>query len=128
MAKFDGIPKVYASKETKPYYNFLVDDQELFPSIADLFHLATAIGLRQDIRTPIGSKDELLNVYTIDKEDLLETLLEAKMPQSTGEERLQALQEYAETGILYLKAQFDKEHRLNISALLDFVPAEVASH
>ena len=128
MAKFDGVPKVYASRETKPYYNFFVDEHHIFPSIADLFHLAAAIGLYQNKRTPIQGKDELLNVYTIDKDDLFETLLESKMQDSTGEQRLLALQEYAETGILYLKSRYDREQTLGVAALLEFAPRETTAN
>ena len=121
MAKFGGAAKLYASKTTKPHYNFFVDDLKIFPSMVDLFHLCAAIGIRQDKRTPITERDELLNVYSIDKEDIFEALLEFRMPGEPGETRLQALQEYAETGIQYLRQTYDREHQLDWTYLLNLV-------
>jgi hypothetical protein len=124
MAKFGGSPKVYASDDTKPLYNMFVDELKMFPSMSDLFHLCAAIGIRQDKRTEIKEKYEMLNVYSIDKEDIFETLLESMMPDVAPEQRLVALQEYAETGILYLKEVYDRDGRLDWDYILGLIPAE----
>lgn len=118
MAKFGGAAKVYASKATKRYYNYFVDDLKAFPSMTDLFHLCASIGMRQEKRTPIEEKDELINVYSIDKDDIFETLLESMLPGESGETRLQVLQEYAETGIRYLHSKQESEHSIDWNQLI----------
>jgi hypothetical protein len=79
---------------------------ELFPRILDAFHLAAAIGISAiDIPEQHGRKPfqretpEILNMYSVDPDEVLGPLLVALFPDTSGNERYNMLMEFAEYGI-----------------------------
>jgi hypothetical protein len=73
---------------------------ELFPRILDAFHLAAAIGISEGGRKPFQrDTPEILNMYSVDPDEVLGPLLVALFPDTSGNERYNMLMEFAEYGI-----------------------------
>lgn len=119
MARYGNLAKVYVSPEAKKKYDYFTKNLKAFPSMVDLFHLSAALGIWLGEREPLAGRDELLNVYSIDKDETFETLLEGLHPELSGEERLEALQEYAEAGIHYLDSLYRREGQVDLAPILE---------
>jgi hypothetical protein len=104
-----GAIKVYTT--AREAYSALVDadDPRKFGRNVDAFHVAAAIGIRLGTTLPGGTgerREELLNVYTIDPDGILWTILSARHPEASGNERFEKLMDYADRGIRQLKDDF----------------------
>jgi hypothetical protein len=120
MGRFGESAKVNVSEEARAMYDGLID-RRVTASIVDLFHLSAAIGIVFGERRPIDKQVELLNVYTIDKENIFSTLLEEMHPELSPEQRLGVLLEHAEIGIRYLQQQYEKYGTIDWPKLVDTV-------
>lgn len=92
--------------------------RKIMASLVDLFHLSAAIGISFGERKPITGPEELVNVYSIDKDNVFSTLLEEMFPDMQPEQRLDILEEYSEAGIRYLSQQAEKYHMIDWTKLL----------
>ena len=98
--------RVWVSAKSKSKYESLAGkgkrkkkSKRMFKSQASLFDFCTAIGLRDDERLEVDSRVELVQSYSIDKNDALAIVAISKEPSLEGEEILRRLEEHAEYGI-----------------------------
>ena len=125
MVKFGGAKKVMINPESKKIYRKFCDEEKFFPRYVDLFHFAAAIGIRLGKRKELGERvEEFVNVYSIDQEDVFETLLKELHPEADGVKRLKLLEEYAEAGIRILKERYDRDKKIDIEEII----RELESH
>jgi hypothetical protein len=117
MVRFDGAPKVFVSNNARKIYEFFCSTEKIFPQLVDLFQVSAAIGIHQKKRKKLEDRDELVNTYSIDQDEVFESLIKELHPEADGKERLNILQEYAEAGIFYLKDYYDKHGVLRFSEL-----------
>lgn len=117
MVRFDGTPKVFVSTEARKIYEFFCTTEKLFPQLVDLFQVSAAIGIHLKKRKKLADRDELVNTYSIDQDEVFESLIKEMHPEADGKERLNLLQEYAEAGIFYLKEYYEKQGVLRFSDL-----------
>jgi hypothetical protein len=117
--------KVYTTKYD--IYKRLVDtdNPHKFARQIDAFHTAVAIGIRlKKTVEPLGSKksrEELVNVYSIDPDGILWAAISALHPDSSGSERYELLMNYADYGIERLDEAFNIYGNLqtSIETILD---------
>lgn len=94
-----GAAKVYTGSR-EMYETVQRRCPELFPRILDAFHLAVAIGIIDERRKPFQrTGPEILNMYSVDPDDVFAPLLMALFPEASGNERYNMLMEFAEYGI-----------------------------
>ena len=98
--------RVWVSAQTKGKYESLAGKgprkgkgEKIFKTQAALFDLCTAIGLRDGQSSEIRKRVELVQSYSIDKNDALALVLLSKEPELEDEQILRRLEEYAEYGI-----------------------------
>lgn len=103
-----GAAKIYTRK--RKFYDELTDPKNpiKLPRLMDTFHVAAAIGLRLDQadESTEASREELINVYTIDPDSVLWLLMSAREPEASGQERFEKLVAYAEYGVERLAEEF----------------------
>lgn len=103
-----GASKVYTFKyET---YKRLVDpaDPHKFSRNVDAFHAAVAVGIRLKVTALSEGKgrEELLNMYSVDQDEVLWAVISALHPEASGTERFEKLMGYADFGIERLEEEF----------------------
>ena len=104
-----GASKVYTTK--RDAYNKLVDanNSNKFSRQIDAFHAAAAIGIRLGIPKSTEyseSREELVNVYSIDPDGILWALISSLHYEASGDERFKKLMNYADYGIEKLAKEF----------------------
>jgi hypothetical protein len=119
-----GASKVYTTEYVA--YKRIVDsdDPHKFARQIDAFHAAASIGIRlKTIPSPDTTKhrEELVNVYSIDPDDVLWAAVSALHPEASGAERFEKLMNYADFGIQRLDEEFTIFGNLQaaIDAILD---------
>lgn len=94
-----GARKIYTGSRGM-YDAVLAGCPELFPRILDAFHLAAAIGISEGKRKTFQRvQPEILNMYSVDPEEVLGPLIIAQNPDASPNDRYNMLQEFAEYGI-----------------------------
>lgn len=94
-----GAAKVYTGSR-QMYEAVQGQCPELFPRILDAFHLAAAIGIIEGKRKTFQrTGPEILNMYSVDPEEVIAPLLVALFPDASGDERYGMLLEFAEYGM-----------------------------
>ena len=112
MARYDGVPKVFVSTKARKNYEFFCKTENIFPRLVDLFHFSASVGILLKKRKSLADRDELVNTYSVDQEEIFETILKEMHPDADGKTRLSLLQEYAEAGIEVLREFYDKHGKL----------------
>lgn len=116
--------KVYTAERTS--YNRIVDSQDphKFSRMVDAFHASAALGLRLNLSSPQEGrqKDELLNVYSIDPEQIFWALLSAMNMEASGAQRFEILMAYADSGVRKIAEEF--EIYGDVQAALDAILGE----
>jgi hypothetical protein len=107
--------RVWVSAKSKSKYEALAGkgkdkkkSKKIFKSQASLFDLCAAIGLRNDERLEVENRVELVQSYSIDKNDALAIVAISKEPNLESEAILRRLEEYAEYGINKLHSWITK--------------------
>lgn len=107
--RWGGASKVYTFRDES--YNRLVDPKKTdkFTRKTDAFHVAAAIGIRLNKTAIIEERDhrvELTNIYSIDPDDVLWTVISAMYPDDSESERFEKLKSFADFGIEMLEKEF----------------------
>lgn len=116
--------RVWVSSESKSKYEFLAGkmkgkkkSKRFFKSQASVFDFCAAIGIRDDERKDVKDRVELVQSYSIDKDDALAIIAISKEPELEGENILRRLEEYAEYGVNKLHSWVTKIGAKNIGDL-----------
>ena len=112
MARYDGVPKVFVSTDARKNYEFFCKTENIFPRLVDLFHFSASVGILLKKRKKLSDRDELVNTYSVDQDEIFETILKEMHPGVDGKTRLALLQEYAEAGIEVIREFYDKHGKL----------------
>ena len=97
--------RVFVSSSSKKKYEFLAgkgkDKKKLrhFKTQASLFDFCAALGIRDNQRIEVSDRRELVQSYSIDKDDALAMIVQSKNPELPPDQILRRLEEYAEYGI-----------------------------
>lgn len=106
-APWGGEKKVYVSYPE--LFQEIYKDSEIKYELKDLLHIAVGVGLNSGKeRQQQTHKKEIINVYSIENDGVIETLLEILHPDKSGEELLQIFQEYADLGIQIIHEEYKK--------------------
>ena len=109
--------KIYVS--SKYTYDMLTSKYpEYFPSLSVLFQIAAAIGIYLGEQKNLEKKEELINTYSIDKDDTFALLLEVMYPNLPPEKKLEELEKYAEAGIEFIQKQIEVLGSFNIKKFI----------
>lgn len=92
-----GAVRVFTS--SKSLYDELSDKLNI--ELKDLFQIAVAVGINSgsEPEAPGKKRDELTNCYSIDKQQVLESLLQAMYPTEHPSQLITLLEGYGEVGI-----------------------------
>lgn len=101
-------------------YKRIVDsaDPHKFARIIDAFHAAVALGVRLNAMAVYDDqerREELVNVYSIDPDGVLWTIVSALHPDASGAERFNKLMSYADFGIRRLDEEFKVFRNLQVA-------------
>ena len=110
LEKFGGEGKVYYSEESERKVNELIKRRIVQQKI-HAFQIGAALGILLNQRKAVENPVNFGNVYSLDNGNVLESVILIKHPEaSSGKDRLNLLQEYAEGGIdlLYTEALLEK--------------------
>lgn len=94
--------RAHCSSESKRKYKELVQNKSLFKTQASLFEFCATIGLRDEEFLEIKDRVQLVQSYSIDKEDALAMILLRNEPDLDPKGLLRRLEEYAEYGMTKL--------------------------
>jgi hypothetical protein len=100
LEKFDGEGKVYYSEQSERKVEELIKRRVVQQKI-HAFQIGAAIGILTNSRKALeGTPINFGNVYSLDNGNVLESVLLTRHPEAkTGKDRLELLQQYAESGI-----------------------------
>jgi hypothetical protein len=122
---FGSRDRFAVSQKAKKTYDLIVTKHKLLRSHAQLFAYAASCGLAAGKRTKVKSKEDLAIMsglkskdYDYDYESLFGVVISHLHPDASPDERLQILQEYAEFGIIKIRAHFNKYRRLSFQRLI----------
>ena len=116
---FGGERRIYGPSETAELYNEIVKIEKLLPSAPVLFSLTATAGILLRKRTKLKNRNgELVNVYSFEDAPLFEIIMARLHPGITPKERLLYLQEYAETGLEFLKEHRKKYQSIDVAMLI----------
>lgn len=108
--------KLYTTREQKAFYEAM-KARKIFDKYVDLFCLAAAIGIRENLRTDLGSgREELFNAPTMgtDLQFGFSVLLNERHGHEAGARAGTLLSEYAAGGLYYLQERWQENSTLGI--------------
>jgi len=118
-----GAAKVYtASREM--YEQVTQACPEVFSRMVDAFHMAVAIGIKEGkSKTFKREGPEILNMYSVDPDDVLGPLLCELFPDKSATERYESLLELAEYGIERIHQEILQTATFDPTAYMSYGPS-----
>lgn len=119
------------TNQSKGSYRVFTGSKDKYEELSDktefknvhLFDMAAAIGIKRNERKTYSTEWEgLLNLYSVDKERIMESLVRLEHENESEETVIKILQEHAEAGINILYKDWKETE--NIDVLNRYVPGE----